>query len=323
MKQFVLLLAVLLTAWAASSQAKTDTIVMDGNTLIVTTLPNPADSLRRVGDINAALKAYADGVIADPGFSGAIYNYACLLSIDNKLDSCFRYLNVWLKLDTAISALSDPDFIHARNDIRWAGFEDRLISNVEKKSGFAYKDLPYAKALWRMQALDQAYYEEISMAKKSIGKHSTVDVALWDLKERLNKQNQQELEALIAAKGWPKNSVVGGRAASAAFLIIQHSDAEKQKKYLPTIEALCKQNEAGWESYALMYDRILMSENKPQRYGSQVKYDNVTGKYTLYQLEDEQKVDVWRKELGMESLSDYLAYFDMKYEPKRKTLKLK
>ena len=127
--------------------------------------------------------------------------------------------------------------------------------------------------------------------------------------------------ALVEEKGWPKNTEVGGKAASAAFLIIQHSDAQKQKKYLPMIEQLCKEKEASWQSYALMYDRIQTSDNLPQKYGSQVKYNTTTKKYELLPLLDETKVDEWRKEIGMQPLATYLANWDIKYEVKKKWTK--
>ncbi len=44
-----------------------------------------------------------------------VYNYACALSIDNSVirqfDSCFKYLNIAVELDTSVTALTDPDFI--------------------------------------------------------------------------------------------------------------------------------------------------------------------------------------------------------------------
>jgi hypothetical protein len=67
-----------------------------------------------------------------------------------------------------------------------------------------------------------------------------------------------------------------------------------------------------------MYDRIQVSENKPQRYGSQVHLDPNTNKDELYPLEDESKVDEWRKEIGMQPLADYLMHWNIKWEPKVK-----
>lgn len=289
-----------------------------GDSIVYQVMMSPADSLRNAGNIDGALKAFAASLAKNPNNGLTLYNYACLLSVDYKLDSCFALLNRLLLIDSTVYALTDPDFLHAREDKRWASFEDQCIWHAQLATGKRYKDLEYARKLWKMKAFDQAYYSELTVADKAMGKHNVVSIALWDLKEKLNKQNQQDLEALVAQKGWPKISEVGESAASSAFLIVQHADHARQKKYLPIIASLCRQKEASWESYALMYDRIQMYDKKPQRYGSQVSYNTATKKYEVYNLEDETKVDQWRKDLGMQPLGDYLALWDIKFEPKKK-----
>lgn len=283
-----------------------------------TIIVNPADSLREAGDLNGAIDAFRKTYSADPKNENNLYNFACALAVTNQRDSCFKYLYKSIELDTSTYALSDPDFLSLRDDKRWPEFEDRLISMVNIKTHNALKDIEFAKKLWRMKAKDQAFYTEIDIAEKKTGKNSTVVIALWKLKAIYNDENQQELEKLIAEKGWPKISAVGERAAGAAFLIIQHSDNEKQKKYLPTIEKLCKEKEANWQSYALMYDRIQIGDNKPQKYGSQIMYNNKTGKYELFPLLDETKVDQWRAEIGMQPLSKYASQWGITFEPQKK-----
>ncbi len=276
------------------------------------------DSLREAGEVNASLDAYKNTYIKEPKNIVNVYNYACLLSVVHDIDSCFKYLYLAAKLDTTLDILTDPDFMHAMEDKRWDAFANNVVDMVKYKTKAQYKNLALAKKLWKMHAIDQAYYSDITIAEKKTGQNSTVVFALWDAKHRLNEQNQQELEAMIAADGWPKISDVGNSAAGAAFLVIQHADLDKQKKYLPTIKALCEQKEASWQSYALMYDRIQTNEQKPQRYGSQVHYNDKTKKYELFPLEDETKVDQWRKEAGMGPLAEYLAHWDIKFEPGKK-----
>jgi hypothetical protein len=89
-----------------------------------------------------------------------------------------------------------------------------------------------------------------------------------------------------------------------------------QKKYLPMIRKSCEANELPWQRYANIYDRCLFNENKPQKYGTHTRYNEQTKREELYPLEDESKVDEWRKELGLEPLSDYLARFNIKFQPK-------
>ena len=276
-----------------------------------------ADSLRQNGDMIGALQEFKKIYAKNPTDQNNIYNYACALSITRQADSAFKYLNIAVNMDTSTAALTDPDFLYIMENHKWDAFENRLIPMIEKKFKNPYKDIEYAKKLWKMQALDQAYMSDLDIVEKKIGKNSSVTIALWDLKDNINKQNQIELETLIATKGWPKKSEVGGTASGAAFLIIQHSDNEKQKKYLPVIKKLCEEKEAAWQSYALMYDRIQISDNKPQKYGSQVKYNDQTKKYELYPLEDEEKIDEWRKEVGLGPLSEYASHWGIVFTPKK------
>ena len=277
-----------------------------------------ADSLREEGDLNGAIEEYKKMYARNPKDKSNTYNYSCALSIARQKDSSFKYLYLAIEIDTTTIALADPDFLPLKEDKRWDVFENKLISMLIVKRKKTFNDLVYAKTLWKMHALDQAYYNDIEIAEKKVGMNSPVVKDLWDLKNRINDKNQSDLAALIEQKGWPKISDVGAMAATTAFLIVQHSNLEKQKKYLPTIERLCKEKEANWSNYALMYDRIQVGENKPQKYGSQVKYNEQTKSYELFPLEDEIKVDQWRKEIGMIPLSDYVAHWDMKFEPKKK-----
>jgi hypothetical protein len=67
-----------------------------------------------------------------------------------------------------------------------------------------YKDIEYAKALLKLGAYDQAYFNEIGIAFRKFGMRSSVASALWRLKFMIQEKNQKELEQLVAAKGWPK-----------------------------------------------------------------------------------------------------------------------
>jgi hypothetical protein len=276
------------------------------------------DSLRQAGNLTSCIVEYRNWHQIHPKDQQNVYNFASALAVARQNDSCFKYLNLAIELDTNLRALTDPDFIAVKSDDRWRLFEDRLISMLSAKNGRTFSDIDYAKQLWRMRAKDQAHYKDIALAESKFERRSTIEMALWNLKELYNEENVQQLERLIDEKGWPKFSEVGETAAGAAFLVIQHNDIVRQKKYLPEIERLCNAGEASWKNYALMYDRILVSDNKPQKYGSQIDYNEATGKYELFPLMDESKVDQWRKEVGLQPLAKYVAQWDIQFEPKSK-----
>ncbi len=283
---------------------------------------NRADSLMNEGNVLDAITEYQGLLSLNPEDPALVYNYASALSIDNTIikhfDSCFKYLHLAVELDTSLAALIDPAYLPAREDKRWEIFENRLVSMLKLKNGNSYSDIEYARALWRLRALDQAYFNEIGIAMRKIGMRSSVASAVWKLKFLLQQESQRELSTLVDQKGWPRVKDVGREAAMGAYLVAIHTNDGSQKRYLPFIKEICEANELPWVRYANIYDRCLFNENKPQKYGTHTRFNEFTRSEELYPLEDESKVDEWRKEIGLEPLAEYLARMNIRYEPKNK-----
>lgn len=291
-------------------QAQRTLVMAGGDTLVVEHL-SKGDSLYELGELEAAIVEYRQQYALAPAL--ASYNLARAYARNYQRDSAFRYLEESIRYDSTANAFTEPGFLVLRTDKRWRAFEDKLVAAILASRPGTIKDVPLAKKLWEMTAWDQAYYYEINIAEKKIGMDSPVNQALWELKDKVNKENQRVLDSIIAKKGWPKISQVGKTAAHAAFLVIQHSNPKLQEKYLPTIKKLCEQGEARWQDYALMYDRVQVFQNKPQRYGSQVRFNEATGQNEFFPIEDEKNVNKRRAEVGLEPLEEYASYFGIKY----------
>jgi len=275
-----------------------------------------ADSLFNEGNIKESVAEYKKMYMLNPGDRKIIYDYACALSREGQIDSAFKYLNITVNIELDTRALTDPDLLALREDIRWTGFENKLIELLGRKSGSPIKDVDYAKALWRLRCMDQYCFYETILAVRKLGPDSPVVSAMRRLQAMQNQKNLEELEVLLQEKGWPKRSQVGPEAAGAPFFVLQHSNASAQEKYLPMFEKCCRENEADWQQYALMFDRMRMNQNLPQKYGTHYNLDNrATNERILYPLEDETKVDEWRKEIGLEPLKDYLIRSNITREP--------
>jgi tetratricopeptide (TPR) repeat protein len=266
-----------------------------------------ADSLLMAGRIQSALTEYRKMYSQNRTNRNIIYNYACALSLAGQADSSLVYLYKAMKIDPSISILTDPDLLAVRESKGWEEFENELISAVNKKTGNSIKDVSYAKSLWKLLCQEESLFYEVGIAVKNLGPDSPVVTALRRLQSWQNAKSLAELEGLLDAKGWPAKSQVGSVAASAAFYVLQHSNAGAQEKYVGMFEAACRNNEGNWQQYALMFDRMRMNQNKPQRYGTHTYLDPGKGRTDeLYPLEDETRVDEWRKEIGLEPLKDYL-----------------
>ncbi len=273
------------------------------------------DSLFKLGQYDKSIEAFRKEYAISAMFTS--YNLACAFAKANEPDSAFKYLFEDLKFDSSKYPLTNPDFIGLRGDKRWTEVVSISTNSIAASTPNGIPDLPLAVKLWDMSAWDQAYYHEIFIAEAELGKKSSRCDSLWKMKETVNIENQRLLDSIITVKGWPKNSQVGDYAASAAFLIIQHSTEEKQKKYLPIIKDLCEIKEASWESYALMYDRIQFHEGKPQLYGTQIISDEETHQMKFYPIEDEANVNKRRAEFGMMPIETYAEMMGVKYTPKK------
>jgi hypothetical protein len=126
---------------------------------------------------------------------------------------------------------------------------------------------------------------------------------------QVDHRNQELVISIIEKCGMPTLKEVSKQQMDAIWLALQHANGKHRKKYFPQIEAAVKNGDFSKEQYALMKDRMLMDEGKPQIYGSRIQ----DGK--LYKLESPDKVNERRKEMGMEPIEDYLWRFNIKYSP--------
>lgn len=122
-------------------------------------------------------------------------------------------------------------------------------------------------------------------------------------------RNQELVISIIEKCGMPTLKEVDQKQMDAIWLGLQHSTKEIRKKYFPQVEKAVKNGDLSKGQYALMKDRMLMDEGKPQIYGSQIE----NGK--LYKLENPKTVNERRKEMGMESIEDYLKRFNLTFNP--------
>jgi hypothetical protein len=277
----------------------------------------PGERLRAEGDIPGAIAEFEKAYAQDPKDQKNVYNLACALSINRQLDKCFRYLALAVEMEPSLAPLIEPDLLTARDDKRWEDFEAKLVATLNAKAQHPYRDVEYAKALWRLRAWDQAFFVEVGIAGRKTGLKSSVVEALWKFKFMIQKRNQEEIKSLIAERGWPRVADVGSEAAMAAYLVVMHSADGLQKEYLATIKKVCEEKELPWERYALIYDRSLFNENKPQRFGTHTRYNEQTKTAELYPLENESKVNAWRKEIGLPPLEEYLKQFNIVFRPKK------
>jgi len=123
-------------------------------------------------------------------------------------------------------------------------------------------------------------------------------------------RNQELIISIIEKCGMPTLNEVNQEQMDAIWLGLQHTENKYRIKYFPLIEKAVNHGDLRKEQYALMKDRILMDEGKPQIFGSQI----INGK--LYDLEAPETVNARRQEMGLEPIEDYLKRFDITFDAK-------
>ncbi len=120
----------------------------------------------------------------------------------------------------------------------------------------------------------------------------------------IDGDNTKWLKGVVEKHGWPSITLAGRDGADAAWLLVQHADADPkfQRQCLDLMIKLPK-NEVSQEKLAYLTDRVLLAEGQKQRYGTQ--FITVEGQWKVRQLEDEANVDQRRAEVGLPPLAEY------------------
>ena len=121
-------------------------------------------------------------------------------------------------------------------------------------------------------------------------------------------KNRQRLKAIFIDFGFPTRAMVGKDAMYGVFVMIQHSDGDKewQKSQLGNIEQAVKNGDMDGQSYAYLYDRIKINGGEKQRFGTQFSdVDPLSETVVLVETENLKDLDARRMEVGMMPIEMY------------------
>ncbi|MDE2406690.1 MAG: hypothetical protein KGL91_02370 [Xanthomonadaceae bacterium] len=243
-----------------------------------------------------------------PGAS-LVYNAACCQSLAGNPAAALALLDRASTLDTiAVANIeADADLAAARALPEWPTLRSTLIQREDAR--LAGLDRELRKELLARQVLDQDIRKRASAAGNPPPK------ALMDEWGRIDHGNTEWMKTVLARHGWPGKSLVGKDGASAAWLFVQHADMDKpfQKQAIALLEAAVAKGEAEGKDLAYLTDRILVGEDKPQRYGTQ--YHEVDGKLVPQPIEDREHVDARRAAVGLSTLAEYDRVMQANYRP--------
>ncbi|WP_020571430.1 DUF6624 domain-containing protein [Neolewinella persica] len=127
----------------------------------------------------------------------------------------------------------------------------------------------------------------------------------------VDERNRNRLKEIFKEYGFPTKKLVGKDAMQGIFLMIQHSDRDKewQKSQLSNIEKSVKNGDMNGQSYAYLYDRIKINSGEKQLYGTQfANVDPINKIVELADTEDLDNLDKRRMEIGMMPIQMYKEF---------------
>jgi len=288
-----------------------DVSVINGDTIV--TLRSDLDFLKysRQWNFDKAIKNISDPKYLDSGLNVNYYK-AIFFSLLNKPDSAVYYMlldNNNKYLIRNAQYFDSPDFYNCLNNSKYLTFMDSFFLNNIRY----FKNPSLTKILYKIGLKDQAYYSYLKFIEKLLldNKQIVID-SIWQIKTRLQNENELELKSIIFSDGWPTIEKVGFQASSYAFLVVQHSNnIQFQKIILDTLERYAFNQEVDINNFALLKDRYLLRTGRKQIYGTQVrKFDDGFTKLDRHISID--SIDFNRKIIGLRPLDEYLERFNIK-----------
>lgn len=235
--------------------------------------------------------------------ASAAYDAACTAALAGKTDEALALLERAADAGFAEAAhmAKDPDLDSLRAEPAYARIAEKVAANDAKLN--AAQDPALRDELLKMMESDQA-------ARKALIRSNFQDEAAKKHLREVDTANTARMKEIVAEKGWPGKSLVGQRAALAAWLLVQHADHDRdfQRQMLPLLEQAVARGEADGRNFAYLTDRVLLGSNMPQRYGTQ--FHEVDGKLVPRPIEDEANVDARRAAVGLGPLSEYAAQME-------------
>ena len=242
--------------------------------------------------------------IGQPVEGRHLYNAACVAALAGDKDVAFKRLFARMKIDPNWyhdGIEDDKDLFSLHDDARWKTLLDSLSVRQERVE--RHYDKPLRKRLQEIGKADQDIRIEYMNARSAFNNQTKTDSLLREM-QRIDSLTQAEICDILDKRGFVGREKVG-EACAVFWLVIQHAPVELERKYLPEFQKAAARGDVAPSQVAMMEDRISMFEGKPQKYGSQL-VEGAYGARVVYTLLNPEKVDVWRKEVGLEPLAEYL-----------------
>jgi hypothetical protein len=142
-------------------------------------------------------------------------------------------------------------------------------------------------------------------ARNTVMQAGAMDESTWAPVAKVDGRNLPRIKAIVKRNGFPTASQIGLDGVNAAWLLVQHADADPafQARVLKMIEKRGRDDGIQPDAIALLTDRVLRAQGKPQIYGSQ--FEQKDGRYVPQPIDDPDHVDERRAKVELMPMADY------------------
>ena len=199
----------------------------------------------------------------------------------------------------SVSTADAGEVLHV-DSVRDPALRDELLARAEKD-----QEARQAGISWGAEHGVNGFVDVDSLTSEEKAVHD----GLWAEVARIDADNTAWLKNIVTKQGWVNYSDVGIDGGDAAWLMVQHADADPsfQWQCLDLMTGLPR-DEVSQESVAYLTDRVLIKEGKKQIYGTQFVVRD--GEWVPAELDDVENVDTRRAELGLPPLAEYKAMLE-------------
>jgi len=118
--------------------------------------------------------------------------------------------------------------------------------------------------------------------------------------------NERKIREILDSQGWPSRDIIGEQGNLTICNVLQHSEVEIRKKYLPIMRKAVKEKELAPRLLARAEDRLATDRGDLQIYGGQMKYYPETKSFNVWPVYDPVNIDKRRAEIGLIPIAEHL-----------------
>ena len=120
----------------------------------------------------------------------------------------------------------------------------------------------------------------------------------------VDEANYIRLEEIFAQYGWPGPGLVSAEASDAAWLILQHADIERQRKFLPQLRLEVDEGRALPSNLAYVEDEVSLADTGEQIFGTEISIED--DRVFVPPVVDPANLDQRRADVGLPPMAAYL-----------------